>query len=423
VSWLRTRYAAAAGGQLVQALAGVLAALSLAQLLQPRDFGVFVLVAAGLAIAVVMLTAGIQAAALIHAARSEATRGELHGVALLVAGVSALLVLAVVLLGGTSVGRVFSPSLERDGLFLAVVRLPLMAYLAVVVASLNGAGQVHAAARIGAVAGVATLAAPLAVVALGGGLEAALAGALVGSVVGGAYAWRSASALLGLRRPSRSWLLRDVTGLAIPMHIGTVAYWVMLRADAFILQALVGGPVVGVYALALTLSERVGLFTQPLFSVSAWRISGPDPVDARRATSFVARFSLAAGAVLSLAALVAARPFIEAFAGAAYADAVPPLALLVLGTALLPVWSGIGLYIVSQLRGAWLTAWLQVGVAAAAVGGYLVAVPLAGMLGAAAVSTLSYAALAAIGALVVRSRDPDSRAASTQLLIQPSVRA
>jgi len=193
-----------------------------------------------------------------------------------------------------------------------------------------------------------------------------------------------------------------VAAIAIPLHVGTIAYWIMLRADALAVNALLGPRSAGVYGLALGLSERVGLVTAPLYNATAWRISGPDRRAALLTTLRVARLEIAVGIAASVGALLLGRAVVTTIAGPEYADAALPLALLVFGAATLPIWSAVGLFLVSQLGGAWRTTIVQVAVAVAAVIGYWIVIPAIGIVGAALVSTGAYVSLVLIGVALIK---------------------
>jgi hypothetical protein len=92
---------------------------------------------------------------------------------------------------------------------------------------------------------------------------------------------------------------------------------------------------------------------------------------------------------------------VTSIAGPEFADAALPLALLVFGAATLPIWSAVGLFLVSQLGGAWRTSIVQVVVAAAAVIGYWTVTPAVGIVGAALVSTGAYVSLVLIGVSLI----------------------
>jgi O-antigen/teichoic acid export membrane protein len=297
-----------------------------------------------------------------------------------------------------------SGSLAPSLMALSLIRLPVLIYAGLVSSLLSGAG------RIGLVAALNTVAAALGLLGAAGAIVAddPLAGAIVGTTAASfataALMAVAASGELGIARP-RGWApWRTAGAIAVPMHLGTLAYWVMLRADALAVNALLGPRSAGIYGLALQLSERVGLLTAPLYNATAWRISGSDRQEGLKTTLRVARLEFGVGVAAALLALIFGRLGVTLIGGEAYAEAAVPLAILVLGAATLPVWSAIGLFLVSHHHGAWPTTAVQIVVALLAVAGYWTFGSQVGVLGPALVSTGAYLTLAGVGVWMIRRR-------------------
>lgn len=148
------------------------------------------------------------------------------------------------------------------------------------------------------------------------------------------------------------------------------------------------------------------MITTPLYNAAAWRVSGPDRAVALRTMFQLLRLELAFGIIAAIGGLVFAPFVIQIVSGSAYAEAAGPLAILIVGAAALPMWGAVGLYVLAHLGGAWTTARLQLLVAAGSAVGYVVLVPVAGMIGAAAVSTLAYLVLLGTGLALIRRVTP-----------------
>jgi O-antigen/teichoic acid export membrane protein len=274
--------------------------------------------------------------------------------------------------------------------------------------------QLSGAGRVGLAASLAVISAFLAMLGPAGALLAVdpLAGAIVGTVVAGyltaivswAFAWQT----LGLRRPGTFAAWRSALSIAVPMHIGTIAYSMMLRLDLLVVNAVLGRHDAGIYGLAMGVSQRVGMLTTPLYNATAWRVSGPDRTAALRTMLQVIRLEATFGIVAAIGGVLLGPLLVQVVAGGDYRAASLPLAILIVGAAALPVWAAVGLYLVAHLGGAWMTARLQVLVATGSLVGYLLMTRVAGMVGAAAVSTGAYLVLLACGLTLIRRADPFS---------------
>lgn len=401
---MRRDYFVTLGAQLAQAGISLVSLVVLARVLMPVDFGVAVLLTAAVTITSIAIAAGAQAAVLVICARTPELRPQIGGAMLLTS--AGVLLFAAPIAAATSgqLAGALSAHATSGIVLVTALRLVPTTYVGLVTAALTGAGRIGTVALLGVAGGLTSALMPLGALVAEDRLFGAAAGGLAGNLATMVVALVLSIRGLGLASPSSRSLWRDLWSIAAPLHIGTVAYWFMLRADAFILNAIVGGAEVGIYALAVTLTERVGLITTPLYNATAWRISGPDPVVALRTSLLIVRVMIAVGIVACGLAIVASPTVVEILAGPEYRAAGGIVPILVVGAALLPVWGAIGLFLVSHEKRIWFTTIVQVAVAAAAIGGYAIAIRIAGMYGAAAVSTLAYASLALIGLTAVRAR-------------------
>ena len=403
---MRRDYAVTLVGQISQAVASLIVVAILARLLPPAQFGVAVLLTAAVTIAAIAMAAGAQAAVLVTSARSAEARSELGGTIAALTGLVLLVSVPVAASTSGQLAAVLSREATGSMVFVTALRIAPTVYIGLATASLTGAGQIRVAAALGIAGAAFSALMPIGAWLAADHLLGAMIGALAGNVATMAIAFGLARRSLGFARPRRIALWRELWAVGAPLHVGTVAYWLLLRADVFVLNAFVGGVDVGIYALALTLTERVSLVTSPLYNATAWRISGRDEAVALRTSLFIVQVMIAVGVVACLAAIFFGAVAVNLLAGPAYQPAAGLMPILVLGAALLPVWSALGLFLVSHEDGAWFTTVVQIGVAAGAIIGYVVAIRVAGMLGAAIVSTLAYASLAVIALAAVRARHP-----------------
>jgi O-antigen/teichoic acid export membrane protein len=399
---LARQYALTTAAQVIQTLLGVVALFSLARVLEPAAFGQAILLTTAVTLGTIAASAGFQAALLILFARESSLRPALHGLAVTLSGVVGVSSVVAAILFASQLHQVIG--LEPAIVVMTAARVGPGMYAALVSAGFSGAGKIGRLAFVNVANGTLGLLAPIGALAGGGSLEGAVAGALGGSALLAICAF-GAARIIGLAAPHPSLWVRAIR-IGLPLHIGTIAYWIMLRADGFVVSAMIGGKTVGLYTLALSLSERVSVLASPLYNATAWRISGGDARASLSVAVLVARIEIALAVVLAAAAWIVGPFAISLLAGPAYVAAAGPMTILVVGATLLPVWASFGLYLASQASGAWFTARAQGMVAIIAVVGYVLLVPLWGMYGAALVSTGAYVLLVSIGLHEIRRRQP-----------------
>lgn len=398
-------YSYAAAGQFVSVALAVLALGIVTRSLGPADYGSYVILTAIVTLLATFAGAGPQAAALIVSSREPDRRGELHG-QIMVATAALLVVTAVAAFAlAQPLARFVAPTLVPELAAVNLLRLPPLVYASLVTSQLSGAGRVGLAASLAVISAVVALLGPVGALIS----DDPFAGAVVGTVLAG-YLTAVISAVfatgaLGLRRPGDFAAWRSALSIAVPMHVGTIAYSMMLRLDLLVVNTVLGRHDAGIYGLALGVSQRVGMLTTPLYNATAWRVSGPDRDAALRTMLQVTRLETTFGIVAALGGILLGPFLVQVVAGDDYSAASVPLAILIVGAAALPVWAAVGLYLVAHLGGAWTTARLQVLVALASLVGYVVMTRVAGTVGAAMVSTGAYLVLLACGLTLIRRSD------------------
>lgn len=392
------RYAVLLTGQLVQGGLALVTLAALTRLLDPADFGITVLVTAAVTIGSVAVGAGMQAATLVTTASSVEARPGTHGAALAFSAAVLAIVVVIGLVVCTIPGGTGYLDLGTAVIVVSASRMAFATYAGLVAAALSGVGAAGWASLVAVTSSATALIAPLGSLALPANpLSGALVGAFVGNVVWAGVAFVAGTHVLGLSLPRPRTLWRRLVRTGIPLHVGTLAYWLMLRADAFAVGLFLPGASVGAYGLALSLSERIGMLATPVYTASASFISGPDRATSVRHTLLAIRVELTIMLIAVTGTLLAGPAIITWLAGPGYQEAVLPLAILVPGAALLPIWPTLGLLLVAHADAAWLTARIQVTVAVAAVFAHVAAVPAFGVAGAALVSTASNVLLVVLG--------------------------
>ena len=383
-------YSYAAAGQFVSVALAIVALAIVTRTLGPANYGIYIILTTIVTLLATFAGAGPQAAALIVSSREPDRRGELHG-QILVATTALLVVTAVAAFAlARPLAGFVAPTLAPGLAAVNLLRLPPLVYASLVTSQLSGAGRVGLAASLAVISAVVAMLAPV------GALLAAdpLAGAILGSVLAGnltaIIAWAFAKGALGLRRPGNFAAWRSALSIAVPMHVGTVAYAMMLRLDLLVVNAMLGRQDAGIYGLALGVSQRVGMLTTPLYNATAWRVSGPDRSAALRTMLQVVRLETTFGILAAVGGILLGPFLVQVVAGSDFQKASVPLAILIVGAAALPVWGAVGLYLV----------------ALASLVGYLVMTRVAGTVGAAVVSTGAYLVLLACGLTLIRRGEP-----------------
>jgi O-antigen/teichoic acid export membrane protein len=168
------------------------------------------------------------------------------------------------------------------------------------------------------------------------GLYAIIAATVVAAAVnmGVIFVLYRRLAAVHLRFDLRAWRRMFVS--ALPLGIALIVNVIYFRLDAFLLSLLKGARDVGIYGIAFRFSEMLTPF--PLFFVaSVFPAMAAMSHDAnreplRRLTQRTFDVLVVAGVPVVVGAIVVAPEIVHAIAGPAFADAVVPLRLIVIGT-------------------------------------------------------------------------------------------
>jgi len=172
------------------------------------------------------------------------------------------------------------------------------------------------------------------------------------AVEAGLNFWK-AQKFLGAKRMFLSPLARRLVHGGFIVSVVTIATTIYLRIDQVMVHALVGDFALGHYAAAVRVSELFealpAAFGSALFPLLC--ISLADTPRFRRHLDIGYRYMVLAGAGLSVACCLGARPIMHLYGGAKYADSAPLLAVL--------VWSEIPIFFASTFCNGLMAAGLQ----------------------------------------------------------------
>jgi lipopolysaccharide/colanic/teichoic acid biosynthesis glycosyltransferase/O-antigen/teichoic acid export membrane protein len=163
---------------------------------------------------------------------------------------------------------------------------------------------------------------------------AAVVTALIGAdVVTGAIAWRrliSRRYFDGVGRPSVA-LAKRVYAFGLRGQVGSLMYLVNLRLDFMIVDLMAGPAILGVYAVASKFAELLRLLPISFEWVLYPGFARQAGKEAWTRAAWLAPRAAAATALAALPLALAAQPVIPLFYGSAFASAVQPTRLLLIG--------------------------------------------------------------------------------------------
>lgn len=227
------------------------------------------------------------------------------------------------------------------------------------------------------------------------GVRGVALGMLVGELI--VLPFHLAAARRLLRLTFSVAILRRMLRFGIPIIPMSLAYWVFLTSDRFLIARYANLHEVALYGVAAALTS-VLILAQYAFG-QAWvphytRLFEEDPRQAHSAFQVVMPYALGGIGGCAFLLVLFARELVSLLAPAQYSDAstaVVPLALGNLAYALVPLTAG-GIYLANRTRLFAIFAWVAAGLN---IGLNLAAIPRFGMLGAAWATAVSYCFLSA----------------------------
>jgi O-antigen/teichoic acid export membrane protein len=200
-------------------------------------------------------------------------------------------------------------------------------------------------------------------------------------------------------RPSRP-LLAEELRFGSRAIIGTIAERLQFRADAFLVNLIVGVRATGIYSVTSGLAETLWYIPNSLGTVMFSRAVDPQS-DAGRIASVLTRTTLAVALVTALPAFVFGPRLVRFFYGARFSDAGVALRLILPGVVAYSVVAVLSRYIVGRGRPGIGTLILVAGLATNIVSNLLL-IPRFGINGAAASSSISYILTAGLTLIAFR---------------------
>jgi O-antigen/teichoic acid export membrane protein len=145
-------------------------------------------------------------------------------------------------------------------------------------------------------------------------------------------------------------LLREQIDFGARTSAATIAGYVNMRIDVFLISALLGPRLLGIYTLAIATGEMLWSVSLPIVYAALERIAGDSFADAALLTARLMRTVVAFQLVLAVALFVAGPWLIVRVYGSAFADAGTVLRVLLPGMWVYAVEVFLGYFILVQAR-------------------------------------------------------------------------
>jgi O-antigen/teichoic acid export membrane protein len=196
----------------------------------------------------------------------------------------------------------------------------------------------------------------------------------------------------------RHWdpsLARQAIGRGLRYHPELASLFLLFRSDILILDGMTTTAAVGLYSLAVSLAELTRVVTDAIAQIALPRQMNTDHDAAAAATMRVTRLTTVV-ALVSVGLMCAAAPFlIPIIYGSSFRGSVTPLLALAPGLLALGATRPIGAFLL-RLDRPTLASSMSVAALGLNIALNLVLVPLYGIAGSAAASSIAYAGLAAL---------------------------
>lgn len=381
--------------------------IALARLLGPAAKGRFALVLLYSQLAALVVGWGMDQALAVVAGRDRATarRGLANAVVWTAVVGGASVLVSCLLYGLPAVGRpngpltALLPNLSGGQFVFAAIAIPGELFFTLGLFALLGRRRVVAYSLVRVARRGILLVAIVAVAAIARlSLDVAvILNVLVLAATAGLILWVAArDGILG-RRPSLS-LLREQLRFGSRALPGTLAERLQFRADAFLVNGFLGVRQTGIYSVTSGLAETLWYVPNALGTVMFSRAVDPH-ADAGRIASVLTRTTIAVAFVTAVPAWILGPRLVRFVYGSQFADAGVALRLILPGVVAYSVVAVLSRYISGRGRPGTGTLILAFGLAVN-IGANLALIPVYGIRGAAAASSMSYLSTAVVTLVV-----------------------
>jgi O-antigen/teichoic acid export membrane protein len=203
---------------------------------------------------------------------------------------------------------------------------------------------------------------------------------------------------------SLNFLMREQLHFGGRSSLATLAGYINLRIDVFLISALLGPRALGIYTLAVATGEMLWSISLPVVWAALEQIAGDAFADAAKLAAGLMRSVVALQVALGIALFIAGPWLIVHVYGSAFTGAGTVLRILLPGLVVYAVETFLGYFILVQVKRPMLLFAVQSTSAAVCAGLTLLLLGRFGMNGAAAATTVTYMGVVAFKSLYFRHK-------------------
>ena len=290
-------------------------------------------------------------------------------------------------------------------LFAVACALPFAVYAQCVKGFFLAESRIRTANLVDLIAVVCSAVIGSAVVLLGGGIVGALvawAGAYVISALYGALSLDRSSALAGAKtHRERGALVREQLVFGGKSGLVYAVGYLNLRMGLFVVAGLLGPTSLGIFTIAVSVSELLWKISNALAWSAFGRIAGEDEDRVRALVGRLTRTIVLMESVLA-AVVFAFGPWLVVHVyGTAFSGAGLPLRIMVLGTAAYAIEPVLGYFMLVRCKRPMLVLGIQLASAATCAAIALATIPVFGLAGAAAATAATYVGVVIVKVVIV----------------------
>ena len=243
------------------------------------------------------------------------------------------------------------------------------------------------------------------VVLLGGGIVGALVAWVISYVVSalyGAWSLERSSALAGAKaRGERGALAREQLVFGGKSGLVYAAGYLNLRMGLFVVAGVLGPTSLGIFTIAVSVSELLWKISNALAWSAFGRIAGEDEEHVRALVGRLTRTIVLMESVLAAVVFAIGPWLVVHIYGTAFSGAGLPLRIMVLGIAAYAIEPVFGYFILVRCKKPMLVLGIQLASAAACAAIALATIPVFGLAGAATATAATYAGVVIVKAVIV----------------------